>query len=110
MSSDLDPNQNNDNGDNPKADGWTLLHHAANEGRKEVVAFLLNHGADVNSVTHSGNTALHYAASHNYCPTVRILLAHGAQVTVRNKCGMTPLDLAISDAANILKQHQSPKK
>jgi len=109
MNSEPDPKQYNVNVNDADAIGWTLLHHAANEGRKEVIAFLLDHGASVNMADNSGNTALHYAASHNYCPTVRILLAHGAQVTVRNKCGMTPLDLAISDAANILKQHQSPK-
>lgn len=82
---------------------WTLLHHAANEGRKEVVAFLLNHGAAVNSITSTGDTALHYAAAQNFCPSVRILLAHGALISIPNQAGKTPLDVAVADAAEILR-------
>ena len=48
MNSEPDPKQYNVNVNDADAIGWTLLHHAANEGRKEVIAFLLDHGASVN--------------------------------------------------------------
>lgn len=40
----------------------TLLHCAAVTGRKEVVAFLLDHKQDVNEATNKGMTPLHSTA------------------------------------------------
>jgi len=107
MNTEHDPNDNNTHINQIDADGWTLLHHAANEGRKEVVAFLLDHDAGVNMVTNLGDTALHFAAAKNYCPSVRILLAKGADATIKNRDGKSPLDVATADVVTIIKQYQS---
>ena len=104
MNTEPDPNHNNTHNDQTNADGWTLLHHAVKEGRKEVVAFLLVHGAGVNTATDSGDTALHFAATKNYCPSVRILLAHGADPNIKNRDGKTPLDVATVEVADIIRQ------
>ena len=103
MNSDSELKHYNTHSGQSDANGWTLLHHAANEGRKEVVAVLLDHGADANMTTNSGDTALHLAAAKNYCPSVRILLAHGADPNIKNRDGKTPFDAASADVADIIK-------
>lgn len=110
MNSQPEPILNNTHSDYSDAHGWTLLHYAASEGRKEVVAFLLDHGANVNLTTNSGDAALHLAARKNYCPTVRILLAHGADMTIKNRDGKTPLDVATPDVIDIITQNQLKRR
>ena len=109
MNSQPEPIPNSTHSDHSDAHGWTLLHHAASEGKKEVVAFLIEHGAHVNLTTNLGDTALHLAAPKNYCPTVRILLAHGADATIKNRDGKTPLDVATPDVVDII-THNQPKR
>ena len=47
--------------------GGTPLHHqAAGQGHKEAVAYLLDHGADINAVDDIGCSALMCAAEHNH--------------------------------------------
>ena len=110
MNSQPEPIPNNTHSDHSDAHGWTLLHYASSEGRKEVVAFLIEHGAHVNLTTNSGDTALHLAAPKNYCPTVRILLAHGADVTIKNRDGKTPLVVATPDVVDIITQNKLKKR
>ena len=76
----------------------TPLHFAANWGRPEAVALLLERGADVGSRTtdNAGKTPLHMAASNCYLTGSRscitLLLAAGADANVKTTEGSyTPL-------------------
>ena len=53
---------------------------AAEIGSEEIVALLLEHGADPNSreLMCQGGYALHAAAANNHLPVARLLLKHGA--------------------------------
>jgi len=58
--------------------GWTLLHHAACDGQKEIAQYLLDHGADVNAKANDGFTPIHVAAVQGHTETVRLLVERGA--------------------------------
>lgn len=75
-------------------DGSTPLHCAVWKGEKEMVAFLLQAGADVNSHNtndHWGTTPLHAAAHANQASIVQMLLDHGADVNAEDMNGNTPM-------------------
>lgn len=61
---------------------------AAQHGRAEILALLLERGEDpdrYNPVsTHSHSTPLHQAAWHGHADAVRVLLAHGARTDLRD--------------------------
>jgi ankyrin repeat protein len=91
--------------------GWTPLHVAASEGRKDVAELLLAHGADVNIKTYSGETALHWAADRGDKGMAELLLANGANVNATNNFGKTVLCFAKNsefggskDVAKLLRQ------
>jgi ankyrin repeat protein len=91
----------------------TPLHIAAWEGRAEMIALLLRHGADVHAkwdLVASGDggwTALHIAARGDVRP-VEVLLAGGADINVKSEAGETPLDVAVrrgkKDTAALLRE------
>jgi ankyrin repeat protein len=60
----------------------------------DVVAFLLEHGADIKAANQAGDTALHVAASQGFDLVVRRLAERGADLNVKNKKGLTPLATA----------------
>ena len=75
-------------------DGSTPLHCAAWKGHEQVVAFLLQAGADVNAHNendHYGTTPLHAAAHGNQPVISELLIAHGAQVNAKDREGRTPM-------------------
>jgi len=75
-------------------DGSTPLHCAVWKGHQEVVAFLLQAGADVNSQNendHWGTTPLHAAAHANQAAIAQLLINHGADVNAKDREGRTPL-------------------
>lgn len=75
-------------------DGSTALHCAAWKDNREVVAFLLSAGADVNAHNendHWGTTPLHAAAHANNTAVAQLLLDAGANVNAKDMNGQTPL-------------------
>ncbi|MDD9818884.1 MAG: ankyrin repeat domain-containing protein [Gammaproteobacteria bacterium] len=77
--------------------GATPLHHAAfHSPAPEVVALLLERGADIEARAAYGSTPLHFAAGFNKEPGVTaLLLERGANIEARgDDSGATPLYLA----------------
>ena len=74
--------------------GQTALHLPVKLNHVEVVKFLINAGADVNSVDNEGNTPLHYTAMANRLEIAKILVESGADVRLENKKGKTPLEVS----------------
>ncbi len=60
--------------------GATPLHSAAMEGHREVAAFLLDQGADINAAKTNGARPLHSAAYGGHEAAVKLLLDRGADV------------------------------
>jgi ankyrin repeat protein len=97
-------------------DGVPAVHLAAGGGHAELVALLIENGADVNARDANGWTPLHLAAAHGSGPLVQVLLAHGADATARTTHAtpdghpesLTALDIAErgghGDAAAVLRQ------
>ncbi|KAK1889658.1 Ankyrin repeat domain containing protein 53 [Dissostichus eleginoides] len=56
--------------------------------------YLLEHGADINTTTDSGETPLHLAAAEGLLSCTETLVQAGADVLARDSMGQTPLDLA----------------
>lgn len=74
--------------------------HAAAAGRsRDLVALLLEHGADVNATQHGGWTALHAAAQCGDVEMVKVLLANGADRNIRADNNQNALDLALGKGA-----------
>lgn len=82
---------------NEKFDGNPAIYMAARLGNNNIIAVLLEFGADINAKTEiAGRTALHEAALQGHLSTVKLLLERGADVNARNKHGRTPLYYAVS--------------
>lgn len=75
---------------------WTPLFFAARAGQKEVVIYLLDHGAEVNATDNTGATPLHVAAENGHPQTIDTLLNRGASIDLKDHNAQTPLFVAIS--------------
>ncbi|MCG8459209.1 MAG: ankyrin repeat domain-containing protein [Holophagales bacterium] len=76
--------------------GYTLLMLATDSGRRALVEYLLDAGADVNARLDDGTTALWIAVSAEYTPIVELLLERGAEVDAKADIDqITPLMLAV---------------
>ena len=65
-------------------------------GKRNMIAILLKHGADVNiRCGGKGNTGLMWAAWRNYIKTVEFLLEAGADLKTTNFEGENALDISI---------------
>ena len=64
--------------------GYTPLHLASRAGNADVVAALLDAGADPDLLTGTGAASLHFAAESNGVKVVNALVGHGADVNVRD--------------------------
>ena len=73
----------------------TPVHIATKAGYADILALLLEHGADVDSRDGDGSTPLHWAAYHGTLGVGRCALDRGADVNARANDKLTPL----SDAA-----------
>jgi ankyrin repeat protein len=63
--------------------GRCALATAAQGGNLDVLAFMLDNGADVNGRYKNGRTALHFAAEQARTEFVKLLLEYGADVEIR---------------------------
>jgi uncharacterized protein len=74
--------------------GRTALMVAASEGRRSLVASLLDRGARIDVANDRGGTALMHAATRGDSETLDLLLARGAAINARASNGWTALMLA----------------
>lgn len=88
--------------------------HAACAGRppRELVALLLDSGADVNARQHGGFTPLHETAQNGDMALSELLLARGADAALATDEGKTAMQLAREaghgDLADLLQRHTTP--
>ena len=71
----------------------TPLILASQQGKLDVVAFLLDRGARVNDVMTDGKTALLMASKNGHTEIVKILMEKGANQSLKSK-GKSPRDVA----------------
>ena len=74
--------------------GWTALHYAATTGQTEIVAYLIEQGAQVNALSESNTTPLMMAVRSGNIETVSVLLKNGADLQIVNNQGFTAIDVA----------------
>lgn len=73
----------------------TCLSVASYHGYEKIVAFLIDHGADVNTKTDERDTPLKLASANNHFNIVKMLIEHKAYINFRDTEGSTPLSGAI---------------
>ena len=95
--------------DVPSEYGITPLHCACIKGSKNAVDLLLDLGANINAIDNEGNNCLHYAVISNNPNLLKKLLIRGADKTKQNHKKETPLDLAIKNGFNQIKDILSTK-
>ncbi|XP_051172811.1 putative ankyrin repeat protein RF_0381 [Leptopilina boulardi] len=76
-------------------DNRSLLHVAAESNHPGLIKVLLEHGADINAKTFSGETALHLAAAAGNVEVAKKLIYSGLAVDCIDNNGSIPLHYAI---------------
>jgi len=76
--------------------GYTLLHDAVVAERLEIVEYLVQQGADVNTSNLERFTPLHDAANKGRLELVRFLLAKGADPNAKDISNNTPIHEAVA--------------
>lgn len=76
---------------NVKSEETPVLFFAVGDELPDVVAAMIDHGANLRSTDGEANTALMYAVSDDSIGILQILLAHGVPVNAQNKEGKTAL-------------------
>jgi len=74
--------------------GRSLIHLAAQEGHRDLVELLLQHGARIHSEDAAGMTPLHMAALCGRQDTTSFLISKGANTKSKDFAGQTPIHLA----------------
>lgn len=74
--------------------GQTVLHHAIEKNKKELVKALVEHGADVNVKDSIGRQPLHIAAERGWDVICDSLIKLGANINAQDKYQSTPLHFA----------------
>ena len=77
----------------------TPLIVAASAGHIQVIAFLLDKGADIQAVNKWGMTALHYAVDKGHVEVAKMLLEKGADIDGHKDFPYTPLHIASTSGA-----------
>jgi ankyrin repeat protein len=96
----------------PRADGWTWLHEAADRGDLNLAKKALDGGVKVNAVYPAwGSTPLHRAAFKGHADIVKLLLERGANVKAMDKSNETPIHHAATvEIAYLLLNHGADPK
>lgn len=83
----------------PNLMGKTPLHQACSFGHRDVVTFLLSHGADIDATDNQGNTPLILACMRKHHDVAELLMQHKTAATINtaNNIGRTGLFYAISN-------------
>jgi len=71
--------------------GWTPLHSAVSSGHCEVVAILLEQGADPNALTQQGRTSLHYLKGNSQVAQLLVKHASVDALNAKDEVGSTAL-------------------
>lgn len=77
---------------------------AARRQQIKMAALLLQAGADINCVDHSGSSALHHACSLQHNDMVRFLIANKADVSLVDADGLSPIQLAREETLLVFMQ------
>ena len=91
-------------------EGVTPLMDACAAGEQLLATKLINHGANIRAISHTGRSPLHYAAWKGKAHMIPLLIANGAALeakTIENDGGCTPLHLAAgnpSDASDTVER------
>ena len=86
------------------------------DGSVDVMLWLLNHGADVNTWRSGNWTPLHWATYCTKIECVQVLLGHNANTNPQDDCGRTPLywiiewgsELTLDTARRLLEHGADP--
>lgn len=78
------------------------------EQKLQVIKFLIDNGAHVNTLNTSNLTPLHLAAKYNYPNIAKYLISKGAYVNVLDNNKRTPLHYAVQN--NLIECNQEPEK
>jgi uncharacterized protein len=75
--------------------GWTALHRAAYDGKREIAQVLLDAGANLNVKDNQGFTPLHWAVYEGVAvpgaqDVAKLLVVRGANINARDRDGSTP--------------------
>lgn len=76
----------------------------APDSTENIIRFLIEQGAQINTIDNRGNTPLHTAVTYEEPETVKLLLELGADTSIKNRKGMTAYDLAIEIEDPVMKQ------
>jgi len=89
--------------------GLALVHFAAKDGRRDVLAWLKIQGEDINAKDNDGQTPIFYAATVGHDEIIVWLISQGADVNARDKDDKTPMHYAARrdqlGSMKILKAH-----
>lgn len=91
---------------NSPVDNWnqTPLFYAVADNNPEIVASLLQAGANVNHQEFFGSTPLAVAAFYGYYEVAQKLLEHDARVDLKNDEGRNPVEVAYLEGRNEMAQ------
>jgi len=91
--------------------GRTLLMLAARAGKRDLVAWLLERGADPNAGNINGTTALMYAKTQTFASgntdVMDLLIENGADINQTDSKGLTALDYVKMRATQLINYFES---
>ena len=74
--------------------GYALLHYTVIYNHERLTRVLLQHGANTNLCTATGDSPLHFAAENGNTDICRLLLQHGADGNLTDAFGLTAFHIA----------------